>query len=209
MEDQMYVFNRIRIANPTDLMEARQLAVTIADAATKIVSQPITAFEARFGHPGAISWSTPVADMTALTDLTAKLAADPSFNKLLEKGRTLWSNPDDGLLQIVASNITNSNDEFYASTVATPSAGKLVEAIAYGMKIQEYVAKAGFASLFGSSVFGQYGQVGWLLAAQSAAQLDAWQAFRSSDPKLAKMVDEGGHLFVPGSGVNRLVSRLA
>jgi hypothetical protein len=41
MEDQMYVFNRIRIANPTDLIEARQLAVTIADAATKIVRSPL------------------------------------------------------------------------------------------------------------------------------------------------------------------------
>ncbi len=205
----MYVFNRIRIANPTDVMEARELAVAIAAAATKIVGQPITAFDTRFGHPGAISWSTPVSDMTALTDLTAKLAADPGFNKLVEKGRALWSNPDDGLLQIVSSNITNSNDEFYASTVATPAAGKLAEAMAYGRKVQEYVAKAGFASLFGCSVFGPYGEVGWLLAAQSSAQLDAWQSFRAADPKFAKLVDDGGHLFVPGSGVNRLVSRLA
>ena len=32
----MYIFNRTRIVNPTDLPEARELAPTLASAASKI-----------------------------------------------------------------------------------------------------------------------------------------------------------------------------
>ncbi len=204
----MYVFNRIRIVNPQDYTEARQLAVKIASAATKIVGQPITAFETRFGGPGAISWSSPVADMAALEDLTTKLATDPGFQKMIEKGRPLWGPADDHLTQIIASNIKSSENRAYASTVATSAPGKLADVVAHGVKIQEYVAKAGFSGLFGSSVFGSYGEVGWLLGLESMAQLDDFRKFQTSDAGFLKLVDSGGSLFLSGSGMNRLVSRL-
>jgi hypothetical protein len=204
----MYVFNRTRIANPTDLPEARRFAVKIAKAATDLVGQPITAFETRFGGPGAIGWSTPVADMANLDELQGKMAADPSMQKMVEKGLAMWGLPDDRLTQIIASSIKSSESSFYSSTTASPAPGKVSEAIAFGVKVQEHVSKAGFAGLFGASVFGSYGEVGWLLGADSMAQLDAFRTFQTTDAGFVKLVDSGGHLFLPGSGTNRLVSRL-
>jgi hypothetical protein len=204
----MYVFNRTRITNPTDLPEAKALAVKIASVASKIVGRPITAFETRFGGPGHISWSTPVEDMATLGDLTEKLSADPAFQKLMDKGRSLWGHAEDQLMQIIASSITSSENQLYASTVATPAPGKLAEVVAYGVKVQEYVTKAGFHGVFGASTFGRYGEVGWLAAFDSMTEVDAFQKFLHSDTGMAKLIDSSGPLFVAGSGFNRLVSRL-
>jgi hypothetical protein len=204
----MYIFSRTRIANPADAPAARELAVQMATATSKITGQPITAFETRFGDPGSITWSTTVKDMAQLDDLTTKLAADPTYLKLLAQARPLFSLPTDRLMQIVASSITSSQNTLYSSTSAVTSPGNLAAAIGFGIHVQEYVAKAGFAGLFGTSVFGAYGEVGWMLAADSMAEMDRFRAFQTSDAGFAKLIDEGGSLFIPGSGVNRLVSRI-
>lgn len=41
----MYIFNRIRIVNSTDLPEARELAPRLASAASKVLGKPITALK--------------------------------------------------------------------------------------------------------------------------------------------------------------------
>jgi hypothetical protein len=205
----MYVFNRIRTAHSADLPAARSLAPQIAAAATKAAGRPITAFEALFGHPGAISWSTPVTNMADLQEVNAKLAGDSTLQGLVAEGLPLWGLADDHLTFIVASSITSSQNSFYAATTALPVAGKLAAAIEYGVKVQEYVTKAGFAGMFGSSVFGPFGEVGWLLGAESHADLDSFQEFQHTDAGFAAMIDEAGPLFVAGASTNRLVAKLS
>jgi hypothetical protein len=204
----MYVFNRIRIVNPTDLPEARDLAPKLASAASKILGKPITSFETLFGGPGHLSWSGVVEDMATLADDAAKLAADPSYQKLAAKGLSLWGHPEDLLMHIIASSITSSENPLYASTSAVPMPGKIAEAMAFGVKVQEYVTKAGFKGAFAASTFGTYGELGWLGAFDSMTELDAFQKFRTSDAGFAKLVDGSGPLFVANVSVNRLVRRL-
>jgi hypothetical protein len=204
----MYVFNRIRIVNPTDLPEARELAPKLAATASQILGKPITAFETLFGGPGHLSWSGVVEDMATLGDDAAKLAADPSYQKMVDKGRSLWGHPQDVLMHIIASSITSSENQLYASTSAVPMPGKIAEAMAFGVKVQEYVTKEGFKGVFAASTFGTYGELGWLGGFDSMAELDAFQKFRTSDAGFAKLVDGSGPLFVANASVNRLVRRL-
>jgi hypothetical protein len=204
----MYVFNRIRTANAVDLPAARLLAPKIAAAASKVTGRPITAFETQFGHPGGISWSTIVKDMADLAEMSAKLASDPAIQALVTQGLPLWGLAEDHLIFIVASSISSSENSYYASTSALPAPGKIADAIAYGIKVQEHVTKAGFAGMFGSSVFGPFGEVGWLLGADSSGGLDAFQDFQHTDAGLASLIGEAGPLFVPGSSINRLVTKL-
>jgi hypothetical protein len=208
-EEKMYILTRTRTANTTDPLAARNLAGQMAIAATKIVGQPVTAFENRFGESGAIIWSTRVDDMAQWDDLTAKLSADPTYQKLASQARPLFSLPTDRLTEILGSSVTSTTvSNLYASTSAVAAPGKIAAAVAHGIKIQEYVAKAGFVGMFGVSAFGAYGEVGWLLPADSAAELDRFHAFRGSDAGFIKLVDDGASLFLPGSGRNLLVSRL-
>lgn len=204
----MYIFNRTRIVNPTDLPEARELAPKLASAASKILGQPITAFETLFGGPGILSWSGVFEDMATFGDQSAKLAADPTFQKLTDKGRSLWGHPQDLLMHIIASSITSSENQLYASTSAIPLPGKIADAVAFGVKVQEYVTKAGFKGAFAASTFGPYGELGWLGGFDSMAELDSFQKFRNSDAGFAKLVDGSGPLFVANASVNRLVRRL-
>lgn len=204
----MYVFNRIRRANPADLPAARALAPKLAATASKITGHTVTSFEAVFGDPGVLSWSTVVSDMAQLGVATAKLGADADYQSMVGEGRPMWGHAEDSLIFIVASSITSSEASFYASTVALPAPGKVAEAIAYGVRVQEYVTKAGFAGMFGSSVFGPFGEVGWLLSADSYDGLDAFQTFQQTDAGLVSLISEAGPLFVPGSSTNRLVAKL-
>jgi hypothetical protein len=206
---KMYIFTRTRTANSTDPFAARDLAGQLAAATTKVIGQPITAFETRFGDPGAITWSTRVNDLADLDDLSSKLAVDPSYLKLIGQAQLLFGLPTDELVQIVSSSVTDKAvRSFYATTVAVAAPGKLAAVVAYGITVHDYVANAGFQGMFGTSVFGNYGQVGWLMPADSMAELDRFRSFQTSDPGFIKLVDEGGPLFVPGSGTNRLVARL-
>jgi hypothetical protein len=208
-EECMYIFTRTRTMNSSDPRAARDLAVQMANTASKVIGQPITAFENRFGEPGALTWSTRVNDMAELDDLTAKLTEDPTYLKLLDQARPMFSLPTDRLTQVLSSSVTSATvSRFYASTVAVAAPGKLGAAVAYGIRVQDHVAKAGFTGMFGSSVFGSYGELGWLLAADSMAELDRFRAFQTTDAAFIKLADDAGPLFVPSSGVNRLVSRI-
>jgi hypothetical protein len=206
----MFVFRRTRIANPGDQPEARRYAVTVATQASAITGRQITAFETLFGGPaGAISWSTPVKDMADFGAMTEKLNGAPNLSESLAAASKLWAtHGDDALYELVANAITSSDAELYVSTAATPQPGRIADAVVYGVQVQAYLQKAGFQSAFGTSPFGTFGEVGWLLAAGSMKEVDRFRTFTSSDAGFAQLLADSGPLFLPGSGVNRLVRRL-
>ncbi len=206
----MYVFRRTTVAHPNEPIAARAFAVRIAALASEIAGRPITPFEVVFGGPGGgISWSMTVKDMADLEKVQGRLLSNASYLAEVEKGRGLFATaPEDGITKIVANGITRSDHAMYASVTAVPAPGKLAEAAMYGVTVHEYIQSAGFASLFGTSPHGPFGEVGWLRAADSMADLDTWETFLENDPKMVELVDTGGVLFVPGSGVSRLIRRL-
>ena len=81
---------------------------------------------------------------------------------------------------------------FYSSTVAVPANGKIAEAVAFGVKTQTRLATTGLTTAFGTSVFGAYGGVGWLVGADTLAELDTLQHFMTTDAEFGTMVAEAG-----------------
>ena len=206
----MYLFNRTRTANPADLVAARAAAGKIAEKVTAILGQPVTPFETMFGAPGAISFTMTVTDMSQLGANLAILANDPSYQKFIAGYQSLWSShAEDRLVNIIASGADIANKAYYASTTAIPMPGRLVDATTFGVSAQAYVDKGGFPSLFGSSVFGSYGELGWLVGATDMAGLDGFQSFARTDAGFMQLVDGVGGIFVPGASENRLVRRLS
>ncbi len=207
----MYIFRRTSTVHQAHIQPAMEFAVAIAAKVTQITGRDLSVFTTLFGAPvGTIHWTTRVDSMADLGDLTAKLAADPGYGEMTTKASSLFAGlPEDSLVNIVSSSaMTPTTRHFYSSTVAVPANGKIVEAVAFGVKTQTRVATTGLTTAFGTSVFGAYGGVGWLVGADSMAELDTLQHFMTTDAEFGSMVAEAGSLFVEGSGVNSLIQKL-
>ena len=179
----MHVFNRTRITNPNSVAQAKAFAVEIGQMASTITGRPITPFQNMFGGtPGAIAWSTPLADLADLGDHEAKLSADPGYQKKLADGAGLWiGNAEDRLIQLVSNGLTSSTHLLYGSLMAVARTDKFADAVVFGVQMQEYLQNAGFPGCFGVSSFSAYGEVGWLTGFDSLADVDRLGAFVMSD----------------------------
>lgn len=99
---------------------------------------------------------------------------------------------------------------FYGILAATASAGKVGEAVEFGVRAQQLVSQlSGLESAFAMEVYGAYGSVVWLTGADSMAELDALQQLQMSSAEYQALGVEAGSLFIEGSGANSLIQRIA
>ena len=210
-EVTVYIFNRYRITHPASATEARSYAVEIAKKASAVTGRPVTPFEALMGGPaGGISWSVVVKDLADLFSQMGKLDDDASYQKLLASGASLWaSNAETGFNMLVANNLESSDLDFYISTTAVPVAGRVADAVAFGIKMQKYTQDAGFAGAFCTNTYGPYGEVTFLGGAATIGEVDKFNQFAITDPGFSELLGEATPLFVEGVSVNRLIHRLS
>jgi hypothetical protein len=109
---------------------------------------------------------------------------------------------------VLASSVSTTDNRVFMATTATPLPGKIGDAVAYGLQVQAHIAGAGFQSIFGTSVFGSFGEVGWLLVCPSMADLDAFMQWQANDTALLGMVDNSSSLFASASGQNSMAQRI-
>lgn len=205
----MYIFSRSRTVVPAHYADARALAIEIGDAAAKILGYDVIVSEQRAGvRAGELWWNVVLPDFAAQGELTAKLAGDPAFVELLAKGREWFGVAEERVTNILVSSVEATDNQFFVATTATPLPGKVGAAVAYGLEVQAHIAAAGFQSMFGTSVFGNFGEVGWMLVCRSLADVDAFQQWQASDTALLEMVDRSSSLFVPASGQNSMAQRI-
>lgn len=205
----MYIFSRSRTVVPAHYADARAIAIELGDAAAKILGYDVIVSEQRAGvHAGELWWNVVLPDFAAQGELTAKLAGDPAFGALLAKGREWFGAVDEHVVNVLASSVEATDNQFFVATTATPLPGQIGAAVTYGLEVQAHIAAAGFQSTFGTSSFGSFGEVGWLLVCRSLADVDAFQQWQSTDAALLDMVTRSGSLFVPASGQNSLAQRI-
>lgn len=208
----MYIFGRSREANPQRYFEAVEAAVELGHMAANISGLQISVFATRYGEPGTtLRWSTRVESQAELQAAMDKLAGDPAYRKWLEAHAELFAGaPTSQLTSIVsAANITPVPRRFYTVLTATAANGKYADAIAFGVKGQQFVAEAtGLTTMFGTSVFGAFGSVGWLTGADDASQLDELRAMEATNPGYHELVAEAADLFMPGSGMSSLIEKI-
>ncbi len=206
----MYIFRRTRIMNPATAAEAKSLALELAQTTSAITGRTITAFEVVLGGPdGAINWTTPVRGLADIAEMTAKLESAVAYQKLITKAAGLFiGNREDALTDILVSGITQSDLQYYGSLSSVVVPERAMDAMAFGVELQGYLQSAGYQTVFGSSPYGPYGEVGWLFGATDAGEVDKMHEFVKTDPGLAALAGKAAGLFVVGSGVRRLVRRL-
>ncbi len=206
----MYLFSRSRTVVASHYAEARALAIEIGAAAAKISGHDVIVSEQRAGaRAGEIWWNVVLPDFAAQAELGAKLAGDPNFVKLLDKGHNWFGTAQERAVNVLASSVNTRDSQVFLATSAIPVPGQIGAAVAYGLEVQAHIAGAGFQSIFGNSVFGAFGEVGWLLVCPSMADLDAFMQWQANDTAMLDMVTKSGSLFVPASGQSALAQRIS
>ena len=86
-------------------------------------------------------------------------------------------------------------------TQATVVGGHVAEAVGWGMQVLEHLHKVtGLSGLVTNLFAGSFFDVMWIVGAQSVADADAANDKIQNDPDYIRLIDQGGGLFVPGSG---------
>ncbi|MDP9463256.1 MAG: hypothetical protein M3P52_01420 [Actinomycetota bacterium] len=208
----MYLYTRMdrMILGKAD--EAIAFATEAAAYVTDKTGTPVYTWASVFGAPlGTVTWSARLDSMAALGALQDQLAVDPGFAELGKRGSELFVNDiSDSISQGVAST-SNEGPRAFASVVTAQCApGRIADAMAWGVDIMETVGKlTGLPTMMLRSMYGPFAGLGWVSAASSMAEMDTAEAAMSADPTYIKKLDQGGDFFLPGSGNQILLRRLA
>lgn len=174
----------------------------------------VTLWGGAFGHPvGTVAWSTIVESRAALAEATAGLLADDSYMDLVEAGADFVDSPARDVLRQLVHGTPPEEPPGIGAVAATTTAigaAPLGDVITWGVEMAELGSTVTGANVaFLVDAYGAFGQVTWITVMADMAAADAAsEAIIGNADYLAK-VAEAGEMFVPGSGQQALLTRLA
>jgi hypothetical protein len=207
----MYIFSRTITLNRHKLMEATGAAVEVAAMVSDIGGLPVSVFATRYGETlNTLMWSARVESQTELQGVTDKLIANADYLQWITTHSELFeSAPLDRLASVVASSLMEGPKRFYNVLTATAANGRMGDAVAFGIKAQQFVSDAlGLPTAFLVPVYGPFGAVVWLTGADSMSHLDGAVEMQMTNPDYHTLVAEAGPLFVESSGVTGLIEKV-
>jgi hypothetical protein len=208
----MYLFSRTRTANPARISEAQTWAAEAAAQVTKASGVTITPWTCVFGLPvGSLSWSARIESHTEVAAVQEKVALDKTYAKLLDKVPALFDGPaQDHLVEFVATAGTPNTGRYALLVRAECAGGKIGNAMAWGVDTMQHVAKiTNLPSSFVRSLYGEWGGVGWIMLADSLADVDNAKKAIAADTGYIERVDLAGTFFRPGSASQVLLQNLS
>jgi hypothetical protein len=206
----MYIFSRTGSLDRNHLADGMASSVQIAAKVAQVTGREVRVFNVRYGQPyGTVMFSVRAESFAENAEMWEKLATDQGYLDMASSISSKFSTlPTDRALSILVASPDVAGRHLYATTTATAANGKMAEAVAFGARAQGVVAAAGFPSWFGASAFGAFGEMMWATGLDTAADVDRFQTFMSTDPGMQQIVAEAGDLFIPGSGQNGLLERI-
>jgi hypothetical protein len=163
---------------------------------------------------GTISWTAWFENLTALEAMGDQLAADPSYNEMVNAGAALTDGGvDDGVVQPIHGTPDPERPIQYVSgATALIAGGSFERAIGVGIQLVEHGEKiTGIPSMFVRALTGPYGSVGWLTGYESLAAMEKANDAQAADPGMLKLIDSTQGCFVEDAGATQttLYRRLA
>ncbi len=154
---------------------------------------------------GTISWTGWFPDLAALEAVGDKLEADPSWSTLTDLGAKFTEGGfDDGLVQPISGEPSGAPIQYVGGAVAVCAAGNIERAMTVGIDIvQKSEAITGLPTLFGRSVTGPYGAVGWLTGYENATAMEKAESALASDPGWLKLLDSTKGCFVEDPNITQ------
>ena len=210
----MYLFTRLATLRGN---ERRSIAwaVEMTNHVNSLSDHTLTLWRAEFGYPvGTVAWSTWVESMDALRKGFDPVAADDGYYDLIDAGLEFIQDPPQDLLRRAIHGEPGSTPPAPGAvtsvTTAVVANGQYAEAAAWGIEMAELVQQiTGHPTMFLADAYGTFGQVTWLTGAPDLAAADASGELVQANPDYVKRLSDVGDLFVPASGQQRLVSRIA
>jgi len=163
---------------------------------------------------GTISWTAWFENLTALETMGDQLAADSSYNEMVNAGAALTEGGvDDGVVEpIYGAPDPDRPIQYVAGATALIAAGSFERTIGVGIQLVDLGQKiTGIPSIFVRALTGPYGSVGWLTGYESLAEMEKATAAQAADPAMLKLIDSTQGCFVEDAGATQttLYRRLA
>lgn len=202
----MYMFSRRTRLSGGNGTAGVEWALSIANKVKDLTGTELglwsTVYSTGFG---TISWTGWFEDLQALETVGDKLQADPGMEKLSNAGTKYTEGGlDDGLIQPIYGNPTDAPLRYVGGVVAVAAAGNIERAMAAGVEIaQKSEAITGLPSMFGRSLTGPYGGVGWLTGYESAAAMEKADNALGSDPSWLKLLDSTQGCFAEDANITQ------
>ena len=212
----MFLFSRlVTLSGPPD--ESMTWAGEITGVVNGVSEVDVTCWAALYGHPvGTVAWSAVVESRTQMMTLGAKLAAEPSYAALLSRAADWLRTPGQDNFRRPLNPATTPPSgpppigAVAQVTTAVATAGRLMDAMAWGLDMAAYTASVSELPVtFFSDVYGQFGGVAWIGIQPDMAAVDATDVRLNGDAGYMERIGKLGDLFVANSGNVALMTRIA
>ncbi len=211
----MYLFSRRTRLVGGNGMAGLEWATSICAKVQQITGQEIqlwgTVYSPGFG---TVSWTGWFADLASLESVGDKLQADPGYLDLTDAGAKFTEGGlDDSIIQPIYGEPDPTQDiQYVGGVVGVIASGNFARAMAAGVEIAQKSEKiTGLSTMFGSSLTGPYGSVGFLTGYENIAALETAQNKLAADASWVKLIDSTKGCFVEDATITQstLYRRLA
>ena len=208
---QLFTRSVSLVGHPAEYLE---FSTKMCGYVAEKVGREVSLWTTVFGAPtGTLTYSVRVEGLEDLTSTTAKLMEDTGYHERMGDAQAFTGGPAvDSLLTPVHGEFGDPPPvgSFGMVTTATMAGGRYIDAIGWGVEIAQHVEKiSGVPTMFVTSTFGGFGDVGWIAVVADAAAADAATAAINADADYLTMVNSAGELFIEGSGNQSLIARIA
>ena len=205
-----YMFNRSARLGAGNLLDSMAWAVKITEKVNTITGNETTLWTTSMSpQVGLLSWNTIVDDYAELMTANDKLMADSGYVDLVEEGNKYsdGNGADDVLIRLLHAEPVSAPPQFATITAGRVASGHAASAMALGVEMAKRItAITGRPALFGSSVTGEFGGIGFMVLSDSIEQVQAANEALAADADWVKMVDEKAGAAFEG-GATRTISR--
>jgi hypothetical protein len=214
----MYIFSRTRRLTGGHPQKAMAWSTAITEKASQTIGLPIGLYVHTMSPDvGTTVAGVAVPDLATLDAAFDKLAVDPGFADLVEKGHEFVQpgSTQDRLAQVVYPDAfapdPDRRFDYVVAVQSTISAGQGARGMAAGVEAaQRAESLTGATVLFLGGMTGNYGGVGWLLMYTDVAAMDRGQTALASDPGFIEFVDglQGVYADLPGATTQVIIRRV-
>ncbi len=197
----MYLFARRRSINPARATAAVGMALEAATRAKEITGLATWVWNPVLSPDiGTVAWTARVEHLSELEAASDKLIGSSDFSEWIEQNDSLFLGPiEDSVLQVLHGTPSDQPAPYVQVVRALCAHGAISEAMSFGVEIAEVGSRlTGLQTMFGATVTGGYGGVGWLTGVPDLDAVEAANVALMADDEWRKLVDRAGHAFQPG-----------
>ena len=204
---------RVHLVGPP--AETMAYATDICAYVNDKIGREVALWSAVFGAPlGSMIFTMRVEGVADLAAAAEGLLADPEYHAKLAAGAAFAGAPaEDTIGTPIRGELGGEAPPvgtYAAVTTAQIANGKYADAFGWAVEVAAHVeSTTGMPTMVLSSQYGPFGTVNWVAGGADAAAVDAANAALMGDEGYMKMLVAAGDLFVPGSGQQALIQRIA